>query len=137
MKCLLITIPLWLSLTCCSSPLHENTALNNQSVSQQEVQNPQKMSEVITQEGLQALTSDAAINKFGAPATQDTFVIDGRLPEFRIELYNYFKDYKGKNIRIVEMTWSLNSDENITAWYPEGAEQKPVHTLKWAKESEF
>jgi len=139
-SCLLIALPLWALSASCDEAQHE-TRIGNASAEQtQNTQSSSTMKDSITPENLKKLSLADAIKKYGTPEDQDSFVIDAHLPEFRIELYNYYKeqDYKGKNVKMKEATWPLNENKNVTAWYPDkGADTVPVHVLVWEKDAEF
>jgi|SRR5688572_7201990 len=44
---------------------------------------------------------------FGKPIEREVFIVDGALPEFRIEIYNYIseEEYNKERIEINEVTW--------------------------------
>jgi len=71
----------------------------------------------------------------------EEFVLDRKLTEFRIELYNFFskKQVNNKNIIIKELTWSIDSINNLTVWYEkiDSITYLPKHYLIWDKELEF
>ena len=56
---------------------------------------------------------------FGKPIEKDLFVVDGALPEFRIEIYNFIseEEYTKETIKINEVTWKKNKGFNMTVWY--------------------
>jgi hypothetical protein len=47
------------------------------------------------------------------------FILDNSLPEFRIELYNFYKpeQYENTVIIIKEVTWKYRINKKITVWY--------------------
>lgn len=93
---------------------------------------------VLDIETLKNSTYPEAIKKYGLPKSQEEFILDNSLPEFRIELYNLFSDDEIRDsIRIKEATWRMNSTENITVWYKIKPKLKPIHVLVWDIQAEF
>lgn len=87
---------------------------------------------------LKSITYPEAIKKYGPPKSQEEFILDNSLPEFRIELYNFFSDDEIRDsIGIKEATWRMNSTENITVWYKIKPKLNPVHALVWDIQADF
>ena len=72
------------------------------------------------------------------PISQDRFVLFDGMVEFRIELLGKFtqEEINSKTIVIVEKTWNLDSENNVTVWFNSDTEE-PVHSMVWSKGSEF
>jgi len=86
------------------------------------------------------LNLQEAIDKYGKPQHREQFTLDKALPEFRIELYNFYteKEYLNESIQIEELTWEKDKENNITVWYAQlNNKWMPKHYLIWNKESEF
>jgi hypothetical protein len=88
---------------------------------------------------IKKLIFSKAISQYKNPLKKVKFTLSDNLSEFRISLYNHFsKDQiKTNKIMIVEVTWKLNNNENVTAWYLADKDQKPISVLIWDKDAEF
>jgi len=92
------------------------------------------------------LSPQEAINRLGQTiqgymGKDDEFVIDDKLPEFRIELYNIYtpEQYKSREITIKELTWEIEPSQNLTVWYEKDdkGNYSPKKYLQWYKDEEF
>ncbi len=89
---------------------------------------------------MMGLRMEEALEKYGAPAEWDSFIMNDGLPEFRINLYNVIKEeaFLHKSLKIQELTWDKDPDYNITVWYRQtGDVWTPVDVYIWVKGSEF
>lgn len=98
-----------------------------------------KMEEVITEEKLKKTTLAESSVKFGNPANERNFMFGEDSSEFTISLRNHYteKELLSKSIPIKEMTWKLDKDNNITAWFRSDKQDKPIEVYIWNKDSEF
>lgn len=80
--------------------------------------------------------------KLGDPIREEQFVLGTAVLEFRVELTNFFDEARRKNNPpdILEATWSLSPDENLTLWFskPEDAEGwHALHFFTWHPDDQF
>lgn len=76
-----------------------------------------------------------AFNNLGDPITEDSFPMT-EIPEFRIELLRFL--LVDPNLKIKELTWSIDSTTNLTVWYTQEEKTwKPVHFMQWNKNVQF
>lgn len=77
------------------------------------------------------------------PIATETFILGkegGIITEFRVGLLDIFKadEIKKNNITIKEMTWKINTEQNLTVWYQEKNTQWiPIDHLIWDNNTEF
>lgn len=111
--------------------LKENSHLN------QNKMNAKKQE--INVEEIKKISLSEAIKIYGNPITQEKFILGETMSEFRIELNNFYSEKQVESlcIQLIEVTWMVNKDENITAWYEVNKKQKPVDVFVWDKNTEF
>jgi hypothetical protein len=111
--------------------LKENSHLN------QNKMNTKKQE--INVEEVKKISLSEAIKIYGNPITQEKFILGETMSEFRIELNNFYseKQVKSLSIQLIEVTWKVNEDKNITAWYETSKKQRPVDAFVWDKDAEF
>ena len=74
---------------------------------------------------------------------KETYILgtnEGLITEFRIGLLNIFKpdEIQQGNIKITEITWQINTKENLTVWYHLQKEQwLPIDHYIWDKDLLF
>lgn len=85
-------------------------------------------------------TMEEVQDALGQPVRQDRFELGLVVPEFRVELTNYFDETRRRNDppQVQEMTWSLSPEQNLTVWFtaPEGA-WTALHQLSWHPDDQF
>ncbi len=89
---------------------------------------------------LKLQTLEQINQKLGEPIAQETFIMDGSLPEFRGNLEHYIskEEYTKDSISIKEVTWSVNRDDNVTIWYQQKENiWKAIDAYNWSKNTEF
>ena len=88
------------------------------------------------------LSMDDALKKFPS-YKKETYILgtnEGLITEFRIGLLNIFKpdEIQQGNIKITEITWQINTKENLTVWYHLQKEQwLPIDHYIWDKDLLF
>ena len=88
------------------------------------------------------LSMDDALKKFPS-YKKETYILgtnEGLITEFRIGLLNIFKpdEIKQGKIKITEITWQINTKENLTVWYHLQKEQwLPIDHYIWDKDLLF
>jgi hypothetical protein len=91
------------------------------------------------------LSPEDAINLYGKTISgylgkDEEFVLDRGLTEFRIELFNYYTEEQidSKSIIIKELTWAIDSINNLTIWYEKiDSMYYPKDFYIWDKNLEF
>ncbi|OCG57615.1 hypothetical protein A9G40_11795 [Gilliamella sp. Nev3-1] len=85
---------------------------------------------------------DCLIKKY-PPLWDKTFILgkkDGFITEFRAGLFKFFtqKQIKSRDIKIREVTWASNKEENLTVWFEEKDDKWiPVEHSIWNKRAVF
>jgi hypothetical protein len=85
---------------------------------------------------------DCLIKKY-PPLWDKTFILgkkDGFITEFRAGLFKFFtqKQIKSRDIKIREVTWASNKEENLTVWFEEKDDKWiPVGHSIWNKRAVF
>ncbi|MBC9797867.1 hypothetical protein [Sinomicrobium weinanense] len=95
----------------------------------------------ITLKGLSESTLTQALEKYGKPLEQETFVLGiDPIHEFRVGLLNIFSktEVDSKTIHIKEITWEKDKDYKVTVWYRKKEDKWiPVDILEWDKDEVF
>jgi hypothetical protein len=89
---------------------------------------------------LMRLTKTQAINKYGAPSFIEQFILDDEVGDFRNNITDKFtqKERENDSILIDELTWEMDKDNWITAWYQsQQVNPTPKSIYVWKKGSEF
>ncbi|OTQ54542.1 hypothetical protein B6D21_10760 [Gilliamella apis] len=114
--------------------------------------NPIKEASIVTKTNIQSqytsydmiknLSRDDTLKKFPS-YKKETYILgtnEGLITEFRIGLLNIFKpdEIQQGNIKITEITWQINTKENLTVWYHLQKEQwLPIDHYIWDKDLLF
>ncbi|OCG05748.1 hypothetical protein A9G15_01155 [Gilliamella apis] len=114
--------------------------------------NPIKEASIVTKTNTQSqytsydmiknLSRDDTLKKFPS-YKKETYILgtnEGLITEFRIGLLNIFKpdEIQQGNIKITEITWQINTKENLTVWYHLQKEQwLPIDHYIWDKDLLF
>ena len=114
--------------------------------------NPIKEASIVTKTNTQSqytsydmiknLSMDDTLKKFPS-YKKETYILgtnEGLITEFRIGLLNIFKpdEIQQGNIKITEITWQINTKENLTVWYHLQKEQwLPIDHYIWDKDLLF
>ena len=114
--------------------------------------NPIKEASIVTKTNTQSqytsydmiknLSRDDTLKKFPF-YKKETYILgtnEGLITEFRIGLLNIFKpdEIQQGNIKITEITWQINTKENLTVWYHLQKEQwLPIDHYIWDKDLLF
>ena len=89
---------------------------------------------------LMLLTKSKAIEKYGAPSSQEQFMLDDAQGEFRNAISDKYteKERQSESILVEEVTWEKSEDTWITVWYEViGQSSKPKDSYLWIKGTEF
>lgn len=92
----------------------------------------------VSEDQLAGISAEDARSRFGEPQDTDSFVLSGRVTEFRIELLNRYSRERIDTDppRITERTWSVGPGRNLTIWFEDGSESY-VHHMEWDADEEF
>lgn len=123
----------------CKGTEESGTKPQKQEIANTKTKSKMEIKEVITEEKLKKTTFTEASGKFGKPMNERNFMFGEDSSEFTISLRNHFteKELLSKTIPIKEVTWKLDKDNNITAWYRSDKKDKPIEVYVWNKDAEF
>ena len=131
MRYLLMVIAITIICSCKGQPDKADKKISN---------TPKQSAEAVDFKDMLSLTRSEAIVKYGSPQTEEQFVLNDLLGEFRIGLKNVFSEQErlSESISIIESTWEKDSTSWFTVWYQK-TELKEIarDTLSWVKGSEF
>lgn len=138
---LLVTL---ITFSCNKSQTENSKNIDTNITEKNQPTKPQKRMQTnpITFEMIKNRSMEDAIRDY-PPNAEETFILGkegGFITEFRTGLLNIFKEdeIKNNNINIKEITWKINSYENLTVWYQKkDTLWKPIDHLIWDNKAEF
>ena len=143
MKKLYLLIIFFFLFYCSKSAIAEQKAIDLNPIKETSVVTEKNtQSQYISYEMVKNLSLDDALEKFPS-YKKETYILgttQGLLTEFRIGLLNIFKqdEIKQRKIKITEITWQINAEENLTVWYHLQKDQwLPIDHYIWHKDSLF
>ena len=145
MKNILFIVVVLMTFSCNKSPITNPKSVDKSKIIRKvESTQPQNNMQTnpITYELIKDMHIEDVIRQY-PPILDEIFILGkegGTITEFRIGLLNIFKveEIENNNIKIREVTWDINSKQNLTVWYNEKDNNWiPIDHFIWDKGIEF
>lgn len=144
MKNIFLLLATLITFSCNKSHIEnfENTDITNTAKNHAIKTPTRRQTQPISYELIKNMSMENAVRD-NPPIAAETFILGkegGFITEFRTGLLDIFKtdEIKKNNIPIKEITWKINTKQNLTVWYQEKNTQWiPIDHLIWDNNTEF
>lgn len=144
MKNIFLLLATLITVSCNKSHIEnfENTDITNTAKNHAIKTPTRRQTQPISYELINNMSMENAVRDY-PPIAAETFILGkegGFITEFRTGLLDIFKadEIKKNNITLKEITWKINTKQNLTVWYQEkNTLWIPIDHLIWDNDTEF